>query len=308
MSFKIPNAGDANFARQSDVDAGDFEIIVRGLDATGVFSGCEVTAQGSPDMTVAVAAGVALVAGSRVTVSSGNVTIAAADATFARTDLITVDASGTKAVVAGTPSSTVSYPAIPASRAVLAAIHVPAADTAVNSTQITDKRVMLRLATSEDPMGLEHAASGPPWYVTGSGVWPTANRGLFSRAVGKASISNIGMRVTTASGNISVGLYVNSGSGRTAVPGTRVATSGAVACPIAGDATVSIGATVAVTHGSHWFGMSCDNTTAAFIEHTGGNVQSIAQGWMGFMAGAHPIPDPVTLTPGHSKPIHLVSA
>lgn len=143
MSFLIPNVADAAFPDQAEPDSADFQIMAAGSGGTGVVSGCAVTPQGSPDMTVAVASGVIAVAGARASVSSGNVTITAANATYGRFDLVVSAADGTKSAVAGTASSNPVFPAIPASSVVLAAVYVPAGDTAIGATQIVDKRVVI---------------------------------------------------------------------------------------------------------------------------------------------------------------------
>lgn len=137
----IPNKAAATFPNQAKIDSVDFAIIQAGFARTGVVSGCAVTAQGSPDMTVAVAAGLIIVDGLIVTVASGNVTITTADATNPRFDLITVNNSGTKARTGGTAAANPEFPAIPANSVVLAAVYVPANDTAINTNQIVDKRV-----------------------------------------------------------------------------------------------------------------------------------------------------------------------
>lgn len=148
MPFTIPNVSSATYAAQAGLDSGDIAVMAAAPGGTGVQSGCAVTAQATPNMTVAVAAGVARVGGRRVVVAGGNVTIAAADATNPRHDLITADTAGALAAVTGTPaaitaSSEPTYPAIPANRVVLAAVYVPATDTAVDASQITDKRVIV---------------------------------------------------------------------------------------------------------------------------------------------------------------------
>ena len=109
--------------------------------AEGVLLGCAVTAQGSPDMTVAVAAGEINVAGVWAAVTAGNVTITAADATNPRLDLVVVNASGTKSATAGTPAASPVFPAVPASSLVLATVSVPANDTTIGASQITDTRL-----------------------------------------------------------------------------------------------------------------------------------------------------------------------
>lgn len=146
MSFNVPDIGDATYDSQASLDSGDLAILAAAAALTGVQSGCAVTAQATPNITVAVAAGVVRIGGRKVNVTGGNVTITTANATNARVDLITVDTTGTLAVVTGTPapvtdSSEPGYPAIPASRVVLAAIYIPAASISVVANQITDKRV-----------------------------------------------------------------------------------------------------------------------------------------------------------------------
>lgn len=147
MPFTIPNADDAAFTDQAEPDSIDFNIITNAISGNGVVSGCAVTAQGTPDMTVAVASGFVEIGGSTVTVSSGNVTITTANATNARFDLITVNSSGTKAALAGTPSTNPVFPTPASNVVVLAAVYVPANDTAIGSTQIIDKRVIVPAVT-----------------------------------------------------------------------------------------------------------------------------------------------------------------
>jgi len=146
LAFTIPNVGVAGFPDQSEPDSVDIDILTAGHSITGVVSGCAVTAQGSPDMTVAVASGTISVLGVNQAVSSGNVTIGAAHATLARKDIVVVNSSGTKSVTAGTAATQPLKPAIPANSVVLAEIYVPALDTTINTNQITDKRVIVQAA------------------------------------------------------------------------------------------------------------------------------------------------------------------
>lgn len=140
MTFTIPNAADAFSPEQAKVDKVDFDILV---SADGVVSGCAVTAQGTPNMTVAVAAGVVVIGGISVAVAAGNVTITAAHATNPRFDLIAVNNAGVKSVVAGTAATAPVFPSIPANSVILASVFVPANDTAINANQIVDKRISI---------------------------------------------------------------------------------------------------------------------------------------------------------------------
>lgn len=132
-------------ARQSIWYDVDIAILVAGLAGTGVLTGCAVTAQGTPAMTLAVAAGtIQPSAGvAAVTVTGGNVTITAADGTHPRIDLVSASAAGVKTVTAGTPATDPKPPALPSGSIALAMVDVPAADTAIETAQITDKRAMV---------------------------------------------------------------------------------------------------------------------------------------------------------------------
>lgn len=130
-------------ADQAEPDKVDFKIIAAGATGDGVVSGCAVTAQGSPNMTVAVGAGSVAVNAAAAAVSGGNVTIAAANGSNPRFDLIVVNDAGAKSAVTGSAAADPVFPAIPANSVVLAAIYVPAADAAINANQIVDKRVFV---------------------------------------------------------------------------------------------------------------------------------------------------------------------
>lgn len=163
MAFSIPNLADAGFPAQAQVDKVDVDILVAAHNGNRVISDCVVTAQGSPDMTVAVASGSVLVNSVTVVVGSGNVTVTAADGTNPRFDLIVVNDSGTKSCTAGTPAASPVFPSIPANSVVLAAVYVPANDTDIDANQIIDKRVIGAAASSGgDPVNLEDSVDTPP--------------------------------------------------------------------------------------------------------------------------------------------------
>jgi hypothetical protein len=143
MPFTIPGQDVAGVpARQSPWYSTDIAILVAALAGTGVLTGCGVTAQGSPDMTLAVAAGsIQPAAGAAsVAVTAGNVTITTADGTNPRIDLVSASATGTKTVTAGTAAASPKPPDLPSGHVALAMVDVPASDTAISSGQITDKR------------------------------------------------------------------------------------------------------------------------------------------------------------------------
>ena len=143
--FEILNEADAIAigARfpQAEPDKVDIDILVAGIGGSGILDGCEVTAQGPATMNVDVAVGNVLVAGTLAAVAAGALAIGAADVTNPRLDLIAVDNTGTKSVVVGIAAAVPVFPAIPVNSVILAAILIPAGDTAIETAQIVDKRV-----------------------------------------------------------------------------------------------------------------------------------------------------------------------
>lgn len=173
--FNIPNQADAAFPAQAQVDSGDFSILALAQEGTGVVHGCAVTAQGSPNMTVAVAAGAVTVDNvTPVDVTAGNVTIAAANATNPRIDLIYAGSDGTKGVITGTPAANPVYPAISSTQVILAAVYVPAGDTAINANQIVDKR-----AKPAEPSSRVHTNTLATDYIQSEPLTMTVLSGTF---------------------------------------------------------------------------------------------------------------------------------
>lgn len=152
-------------------------------------------------------------------------------------------------------------------------------------------------ALAADPAGFGIAYSLDPRLTAGASGLSAANVAWYSRAsVGGVTISKVAIHVGTSSGNISVAVYANSGSGRSATPGGgRRATSGAVACPAGGYAEVALGASVALNRGD-WFALSADNSTAAFFVSGASAVvvTSLTAGLEYAQTSGHPCP----ATPG----------
>lgn len=141
MAWTIPDKGEGDSNLQSVLFQEYLDVLVAGLAGTDcVLSGCDVT--GGADMTPAVASGVVISNGAWFAVTGADVTISTADATNPRLDLIVVDSSGALAVRAGTASATPKPPARTAHDVVLAVVYVPASDTTIGSSQITDLRVI----------------------------------------------------------------------------------------------------------------------------------------------------------------------
>ncbi len=143
----IPNEANALLDRQSAPESVDFQILLLGYQGTGVESGCAISEDpGAPDLTVDVAAGVVLLAGSQITVSEqlGNA-ITTGHATLGRVDLVSINSSGTVVITDGTPAAidVAEAPDIPANSIPLAFVTVPTTDTTIEDEQIGDKRVFI---------------------------------------------------------------------------------------------------------------------------------------------------------------------
>jgi len=109
-----------------------------------VISGCEVTEQGTPDQTVAVASGKILIGGLYYDVSADTVlNLSAADGSNPRWDLISVDSNDTLTVTDGTAASSPVVPTLPNDEASLAVIYRAANDNVINEVNITDSRKLV---------------------------------------------------------------------------------------------------------------------------------------------------------------------
>lgn len=143
--FTVPDKSEGDNDLQSIFFQEYLDVLVASMlpMPDGVLSGCGIT--GGADMTPAVAKGAVLSNGVLRAVAAGDVTIGTAHATNPRIDLIVVDSSGAKQVRAGTPSANPKPPARTANDVVLGAVYVPANDTSIETTKVTDLRAPIRL-------------------------------------------------------------------------------------------------------------------------------------------------------------------
>jgi hypothetical protein len=272
--FDIPSEAAAAFSDQAEPDPTDFRVLAAGFLRSGVVSGCAVTAQGSPDMTLAVAAGVAMVNGVMVAVTSGNVTITTANATNPRFDLVVVDNAGAKSVTAGTAAANPAFPAIPSNSVVLAAVYVPANDTAIGSTQIVDKRVLF----TDPPVLAPGSASG---VLGNTGMWygyPSATT-TFNPVVGSLRLSplhiskrltfdRIGIEVTSFGASTAVcrlGIWADTGAG---YPGALVLDAGTVATETP-NGSKEITISKVLNPGLYWLGYVAQVINCTVRHHAG---------------------------------------
>lgn len=141
-------------------------------------------------------------------------------------------------------------------------------------------------------------------YLSGSATVGTANNCHYNRVLGTGTITKVRVFVTVANGNIGVAVYDNTGADVSAAPNSRIATSGSVACPAAGAADVSIGATVTIGVLEHWFALSASGITATF-GHAGAVVSDWKNGWIAAQTTAHPPPSPAAPTATAAVCFHM---
>lgn len=158
MALLVPNIeASPTFDAQAIPDATDLaaQIAATAPVETGVVSGCAVSPQSSPNMTVKVAAGTIIVNGTQVAVTAvSSLSIAAADATDRR-DIVVVNNAGTVSVVTGTDCGTAGWsrttpnplttnpppvkPSIPANSVMLAEVYVASSTTSIAAGNLIDK-------------------------------------------------------------------------------------------------------------------------------------------------------------------------
>ncbi len=137
----------------------ELNSIIQSCRRDGILSGLEVTEQGTPSMTLDISAGRCIVDNKPYTESSTNtVTVGTAHATLPRIDIVHYDTSaiagtGDPAITKGEPSATPKPKDIPDGDLLLAMVNVPAGDTVITNSQITDDRIFINL------IGLVYSAS-----------------------------------------------------------------------------------------------------------------------------------------------------
>lgn len=202
----------------STLNADDFRGLIEALVPTeGIITSGDlaVTQNGTPNMSVNVAAGAAVIVGDDTPATQGsyfvkndatkNLTIAAADATNPRKDIIVAqvrdsfyagsDDDWRLAVVTGTPGASPSEPALPNNSLKLAVITVAASATSITTAAITDSR------TRATALG---ATADAAW----TDYTPTVTQsGTVAKSVNYARYTKVGRTVTVNA------MVVMSGSG-----------------------------------------------------------------------------------------------
>lgn len=139
MSFSIPNKGDGLADAQSLLFRQHIDVLVAGVEGTGITSGCAVAP--SSGMVISVAAGSVVRAGVAADTAAATPTVGAAHATLPRFDIVVIAAGNSAAIRAGTADANPQPPSLTAGDVALAMVYVPPAATAMASGNIVDMRV-----------------------------------------------------------------------------------------------------------------------------------------------------------------------
>lgn len=139
-------------------------------------------------------------------------------------------------------------------------------------------------------------------------VMGVANRASYQRLAPNSdygAITKVGINVGTSSGNICIAAYRNSGEGRNAAPtGGLIASTGSIACPVAGYAEVALAASL---NPGDWLGFSVDNNTATFSCLSIAVIASdILKGRAAYQDAAFPLPSIPTPSPGLIRGFYLI--
>lgn len=268
MPFTIPNAADAFNANQAEPDSVDFDVLTFGSRKTGVVSGCAVVAQGTPDMTVAVAVGNVSIAGILVQVTAGNGTITTADGSNPRLDLVSINTSGAIVVTAGTAAAEPVFPTHPTDDAVIAAVYIPTSDTTIANNQITDKRMFVGCS----PMGsvlYRSGASFAPIFTISRGTTVASDHiankwyGWAFTVAADVSCDALSLEVRIAgAANVRIGIY--QGDSTDFLPSTLIADSGALDCSSTGVKTGNVTAFTLKAGVLYWLGYVTDQAVATW--------------------------------------------
>jgi parallel beta-helix repeat protein len=165
-------------------------------------------------------------------------------------------------------------------------------------------------ASAMDPLGWGIATNVGPIIAPSTGsVFPAVNQINYYRLIGGGvAITKGRVRIQTQSGNLAIAFYSNSGTGLNAVPGTLLASSGVTACPVAGSADLSLGATITPNAGD-WVGLWADNTTISINATNTTSVSSSLYSGRAYtqtgLASGPPNP-PSSLTAGTNKVFEIV--
>lgn len=146
--FTIQNRPDVTTDNEAKLFQSDIDMLIANADAlTGVQGvGGVVSAQGVPNMSVAVTAGTGRYRGRKFTwAANTSLTIATSHVTFPRFDVVYVNTSGTVGVVTGAMTSANAVePNLPTNAIPLARVYVPAGSSTVVTGRIQARRIPIQ--------------------------------------------------------------------------------------------------------------------------------------------------------------------
>lgn len=140
----LPKAGVRTDFRRFEELRHELLTQIKEKTSYGVYTGLEVTAQETPDMTVNVAKGtIYMQNGDRFEVEADIIIVPTADKTNARIDIIYINSTGVLSYLVGTAAEVPEAPSTPTGGLILAEIAVAANATAIETANITDKAKQL---------------------------------------------------------------------------------------------------------------------------------------------------------------------
>lgn len=181
----------------------DEDNLIRYVQGNGIVSGCAVSAQSTPNMSVAIASGSIQYSGAVVAVSAvASQAVTASDPLNPRIDMISITSAGVVTYTAGTAAPTPIPPSLPAGSILVSYISVSAGALTIVAANLTDRRLTI-------PGGF--GTQGPLLVVSTGAlafqVGPSATVGAFVVDASAASAAT-GIKVTSAAAAAGAGISV----------------------------------------------------------------------------------------------------
>lgn len=156
------------------------------------------------------------------------------------------------------------------------------------------------------PSGLDFPTTLPPWTSTAARAAGLANRIYYIRnLLGSGLITKVGFQVTTASGNMRIGIHRNTGTGVSARPSTLKGSTTLQAVPASGYRELALSAATYVAQGE-WFSIIIDNTTATLQAADAAATSTLYNGVAHVQDGLTDLPATPAVTGGGVLPFAIV--
>lgn len=163
----VPDKGTAQNDIQSILFSEYLKVLSDGLSGDAVvLSGGLCTAQGAPNMTVAISKAATRSSDTMNATAAANATITAANATNPRLDIVVITSAGAIATRAGTAAAAPKPPTRTAGDVALCAVYIPANDTTISSDQIVDMRMLKK----RDPVTLYKTTTAETTNTTAAAI------------------------------------------------------------------------------------------------------------------------------------------